>query len=199
VFRTATYQATHDALTGLINRAEFERRLQRSLERAQRSGLPGALLFMDLDQFKIVNDIAGHDAGDDLLRQIANLYRNEIRERDELARMGGDEFALLADHCSKDEAVSIGQKILESTRNYRLTRAHHTFGIGVSIGIATFSGNSHSTSEVLKLADDACLTAKQNGKNQIVCDAVPAAAGVGRQSDTKLDKPRFSEYALKRA
>lgn len=182
-FNNATYQATHDALTGLVNRAEFERCLERSLERAYRSGSPGALLFMDLDQFKAVNDTCGHDAGDHLLVQIASLYRSEVRERDVLARLGGDEFALIADHCTKEEALAIGQKILDATRGYRLTCGEQEFGVGVSVGIATFGQDRQTPQETLKLADNACYTAKHNGKNRIVCDIPLRAESERRQSD----------------
>ncbi len=99
-----SYQASHDALTGLINRREFERRLSRVLETAQISDTENALCYLDLDQFKLVNDTSGHVAGDELLRQVSQLFKQQIRKRDTLARLGGDEFGLLMEHCSLNEA-----------------------------------------------------------------------------------------------
>lgn len=171
LLKTVTYQATHDPLTGLVNRRELEKCLQRSLDRSRQSRVSGAVLFMDLDQFKIVNDTCGHEAGDELLRQLASLYRNEIRERDTLGRLGGDEFALIVDHCSRDEALSIADKILDSTRAFEFVRDGRVFKIGVSIGLATFDARTSSTEEVLTLADRACYVAKASGKNQIRIDA----------------------------
>jgi len=164
-----THQARHDALTGLVNRSEFESRLQRSLERASQAHTTGAVLYMDLDQFKIVNDVCGHHAGDDLLKQIAQLYRAEIRERDTLARLGGDEFALIADHCTVEEAYSIANKILQSTRNFQFVCKERVFKVGVSIGLATFDETIRDNHEILQMADHACYVAKEKGRNQIYC------------------------------
>jgi diguanylate cyclase (GGDEF)-like protein/PAS domain S-box-containing protein len=168
-FKTISYQATHDALTGLANRIEFEKCLTRSLERARRSKVSGALLYMDLDRFKLVNDTCGHDAGDQLLKQLATLYRDEIRERDVLARLGGDEFALVADHCTEDEAYRLAEKILESTRHFRFLWDEREFEVGVSIGLAMFDESTHDLQEITRLADEACYNAKKNGRNQIIC------------------------------
>jgi diguanylate cyclase (GGDEF)-like protein/PAS domain S-box-containing protein len=181
-FREVAYQATHDALTGLVNRAEFEHCLQRSLYRARHSRTPGALLFMDLDRFKLINDSCGHDAGDTVLKQLSALYRHEVRERDILARLGGDEFALIADHCSKEEAYAIARKILESTQAYQFSRDGKVFQLGVSIGLAMFDHTTSNGQELLKQADSACYAAKQEGRNRIVCDPVLTQASA-RQCD----------------
>jgi diguanylate cyclase (GGDEF)-like protein/PAS domain S-box-containing protein len=162
-----THQATHDALTGLVNRIEFEHRLERSLSRAQKFHSAGALLYMDLDQFKIINDTCGHDAGDTLLKQLSCLYRDQIRDRDTLARLGGDEFALIADHCTKDEAYSIACKILQSTREFQFMYADRAFKVGISIGLVTFDKDTCSVHEVVRQADGACYMAKERGRNQI--------------------------------
>ncbi len=170
-----THQATHDALTGLVNRIEFEHRLERSLDRAHHFHSAGALLYMDLDQFKMVNDTGGHAAGDALLKQLSSLYREKIRDRDTLARLGGDEFALLADHCSMDEAFSIATKILQSTRAFQFTYADRVFRIGVSIGLVCFDQHTGSVEEIVRRADNACYIAKEQGRNRICLEQAQQA------------------------
>ena len=167
LLNTIRYQATHDSLTGLFNRIEFENRLERSLKRAHDAHSTGAVLYMDLDQFKIVNDTCGHAAGDRLLQQLANLYLGEIRDRDTLARLGGDEFALIVDHCTPDEAHAIASKILQSTCDFQFVHQGRTFKVGISIGLVMFDQNSKDKEEVLLLADRACYVAKEKGRNQI--------------------------------
>lgn len=183
MLNAVTYQARHDALTGLVNRMEFENRLQRSLERAAQVHSSGAVLFMDLDQFKIVNDVCGHPAGDELLKQLAHIYRTEIRERDTLARLGGDEFALIADHCSVEEAHAIANKILQSTRDFRFVCKERVFQVGVSIGLTTFDGTVLNTEEVVQMADHACYVAKEKGRNQIYCQRPGDSISAHRNSD----------------
>lgn len=183
LLNAVTHQATHDALTGLVNRIEFEHRLERSLSRAQKFHSAGALLYMDLDQFKIVNDTCGHDAGDALLKQLSSLYRDEIRDRDTLARLGGDEFALIADHCTKDEAHSIARKILQSTRDFQFLYADRAFKVGISIGLVTFNEGTGSVQEIVRQADSACYIAKQKGRNQIYFRSSDEAETHRRQGD----------------
>lgn len=178
-----THQATHDSLTGLVNRNEFGNRLERSLERAQQSHAGGAVLFMDLDQFKIINDTCGHDAGDALLKQLSALYSGEIRERDTLAKLGGDEFALLADHCSKKEAFSIATKILQSTRDFQFMYADRIFQVGISIGLVTFDEHSGNVQAIMQCADNACYIAKTSGRNQIHCLISDEADALLRKRD----------------
>jgi diguanylate cyclase (GGDEF)-like protein/PAS domain S-box-containing protein len=184
LLNTVTYQATHDALTGLVNRTEFEKRLQRSLARTQQSHVAGVVLYMDLDQFKVVNDTCGHDAGDKLLTQLANLYRTELRDRDTLARLGGDEFALIADHCSAEEAYAIADKILQSTRDFQFVCNDRVFKVGVSIGLVMFDESSHSTQELLQRADQACYVAKNCGRNQIYSESLGKAVAAQHKVDT---------------
>ena len=163
-----SYQASHDALTGLLNRREFGLRLQRTLDRVRSEPHSGAaLLYMDLDQFKIVNDTCGHSAGDDLLQQLATAYRIHVRERDTLARLGGDEFALIVEHCSIDEAHRVATKLLTATRDFRYTCAGKSFQIGVSIGLIPIHGETANVEEALRLADHACYIAKEAGRNRI--------------------------------
>lgn len=183
LFKTTTHQATHDTLTGLANSRDFENRLQRSLDRASQAHSTGAVLYMDLDQFKIVNDICGHNAGDELLKQVAQLYRAEIRERDTLARLGGDEFGLITDHCTVEEAYVVANKILQSTRDFQFVCKERVFKIGVSIGLVTFDEHVRNTKELLQLADHACYVAKEKGRNQIHSQVSGEAVAVQRKDD----------------
>jgi diguanylate cyclase (GGDEF)-like protein len=122
---------------------------------------------MDLDQFKIVNDTCGHAAGDDLLKMLANTYALHVRERDTLARIGGDEFALIVEHCEIDEALSVAHKILEATRNFRYACKDQLFQLGVSIGLTPIDGGAISVEETMRRADHACYIAKERGRNRI--------------------------------
>ncbi|MDP3671132.1 MAG: EAL domain-containing protein [Telluria sp.] len=168
LMRRLGFEASHDALTGLVNRREFETRLQRTLEHSQHPGATSsALLYMDLDQFKIVNDTCGHPAGDDLLKQLAQSYAEHVRERDTLARIGGDEFALIVEHCTIEEAMAVAHKILEATRNFRYPCKGRVFQLGVSIGLTPIDVNTVSVEEALRRADHACYTAKDRGRNQV--------------------------------
>jgi diguanylate cyclase (GGDEF)-like protein/PAS domain S-box-containing protein len=165
--RRLSFEASHDALTGLVNRREFEARLKRTLERAKQSEHGAALLYMDLDQFKIVNDTCGHSAGDELLNTLAQVYWEHVRDRDTLARIGGDEFALIIEHCSIKEAVAVADKILEATRNFRYSCKGRMFQLGVSIGLIPIDANTGSMEEALRQADHACYVAKETGRNRI--------------------------------
>ena len=161
------YDATHDALTGLINRAEFERRLERALASARQHGAQHALCYLDLDQFKLVNDTAGHMAGDQLLRQIDVLLSEMFRERDTLARIGGDEFGLLLDNCPLDRAQVIAQTVVNTLRDLRFHWEERTYQIGVSIGLVAITAEVQDTTQLLTQADVACYTAKELGRNQV--------------------------------
>jgi diguanylate cyclase (GGDEF)-like protein len=162
-----SYQATHDTLTGLINRREFEARLERALRSAQQHGNVHALCFMDLDQFKIVNDTCGHNAGDELLRQIAHQLRQKIRERDTLARIGGDEFTLLLENCHLDDAYKVASQLGETVHNFRFAWQDRFFSIGTSIGLVVINTLSESVASLLSQADAACYTAKDLGRNRV--------------------------------
>ncbi|NHZ93017.1 EAL domain-containing protein [Massilia sp. CCM 8733] len=168
LLRRLGFEASHDALTGLVNRREFELRLQRAIERAQHpGGACAALLYMDLDQFKVVNDTCGHQAGDDLLKRLAGTYSEHVRERDTLARIGGDEFALIIEHCGVDEAMAVAQKILDATRTFRYVCKGRVFQLGVSIGLTPIDGGTISVEEAMRRADHACYIAKDRGRNRI--------------------------------
>lgn len=162
-----SYQATHDTLTGLMNRRDFENRLERALATAQQRGNMHALCFLDLDQFKVVNDTCGHGAGDELLRQIGAQLKQRIRERDTLARIGGDEFSVLLENCHLDDALEVAQQLRETVQNFRFAWEEKIFTIGVSIGIVMISHISESVAVLLSQADSACYTAKDLGRNRV--------------------------------
>ena len=161
-----SHQATHDTLTGLVNRAEFERRLTHLLASARPED-PHALLYLDLDQFKVVNDTCGHAAGDDLLRQISALLRTKLRARDTLARLGGDEFGVLLDHCPVAEAKRIADALRELLRAFRFGWQDKSFTIGVSIGLVPIAAAGETLSSVFSAADAACYAAKDTGRNRV--------------------------------
>lgn len=168
LLRDLNYQATHDALTGLVNRTEFEARLQRMLDRSEvPDGQYSVLLYMDLDQFKIVNDTCGHPDGDELLRQLAQVYREHLRENDTLARIGGDEFAMIVEACTFEQAIDVAETFLETTRRFRFPCKGHLFKIGISIGMVAIDAHSATVEKLLRTADHACYLAKEAGRNQI--------------------------------
>lgn len=169
LLRRLGYEASHDALTGLVNRREFEARLQRAIERARTPGsaVNAALLYLDLDQFKIVNDTCGHPAGDALLKQLAHAYTEHVRERDTLARLGGDEFALIVEHCDLDHALNVAHKILEATRNLRYVCSGRLFQLGVSIGATPIDARTAGAEDTMRRADHACYMAKERGRNRV--------------------------------
>lgn len=161
------YQANHDALTGLINRREFEQRLERALAGAMVQGREHALCFIDLDQFKVINDTCGHAAGDELLRQLALLFRRGLRERDTLARLGGDEFALLLENCGLADAIAVAEALRSEVQRYRFKWRERIFSVGVSVGVVAVNRGSGVVDDVLAAADAACYVAKDRGRNQI--------------------------------
>ena len=165
--RQLEHDATHDALTGLINRPEFERRLERALASAQRYDAHHALCYLDLDQFKVVNDTAGHAAGDELLKQINTILSGMFRERDTLARIGGDEFGLLLDNCPLDRAQLIAQTVVSTIRDHRFHWEGRIYQIGASIGLVPITAAAHDTTQLLTQADVACYIAKERGRNRV--------------------------------
>jgi len=167
------HQASHDALTNLINRREFERRLQRLLSAEGDAADRHALCFLDLDQFKVINDTCGHIAGDELLRQIAALLQGQLRSRDTLARLGGDEFAVLMEHSSVNQAARLAEKLRVTVGNFKFHWRSHRFSIGVSIGIVPVVAGQ-SMIDTLTRADMACYTAKKEGRNRIHAGEVAA-------------------------
>lgn len=160
------HQAQHDDLTGLINRREFEVRLERCLKSAVENDIQHVFCYLDLDQFKLVNDTCGHNAGDELLRQISALFANKMRDKDTLARIGGDEFGLLLENCSLADANQITSKLLKLVRDYRFVHEDKVFNIGVSIGVVVVNASFNTMSEIMHAADAACYNAKNAGRNQ---------------------------------
>jgi diguanylate cyclase (GGDEF)-like protein/PAS domain S-box-containing protein len=161
------YQATHDGLTGLVNRVEFERRLVRVIRNATVTGGCHALCYLDLDQFKVINDTCGHGAGDELLRQIALLLQDTLRRRDTVARLGGDEFGLLMEHCTLQQATRVASQIRERIANYRFRWEQHVFAVGASIGLVTIDETSEQMADVMRHVDAACYLAKEHGRNRV--------------------------------
>ncbi len=162
-----THRATHDALTGLVNRTEFEARLQRALRHAQEEGSHHALLYIDLDQFKQVNDACGHAEGDRLLQQVSKLLADAIRGRDTVARLGGDEFAVILEHCSHDQAMQVAQKIRERVDQFRFVHGERRFRVGTSIGLVPIDQRWTSVAALQQAADSACYAAKEAGRNRV--------------------------------
>jgi len=165
-----TYQATHDALTGLVNRSEFDKRLQKAIEGSAAHGTQHTLAYLDLDQFKIVNDTCGHNAGDELLRQITGLLRIALRANDTLARLGGDEFGVLLESCPTYYALQIAENLRNIIADFHFVWDEKTFPISVSIGVVHIGGAGTAylnCAEVLRVADSACYIAKDLGRNRI--------------------------------
>ncbi len=162
-----SYQASHDALTGLVNRREFEHRLMRVLQGAQGTENEHALCYLDLDQFKVINDICGHIAGDELLRQLSQVLEAKVRRRDTLARLGGDEFGLLMEHCSLRQAGRVAKTLQQTIQDFRFMWDERVFSIGASIGLVPIGASSESVTSVLSMADAACYAAKDAGRNRI--------------------------------
>ena len=167
--RRLSYHASHDVLTGLVNRREFETRLERALKSAKARETSYALCYVDIDQFKIVNDTCGHSAGDALLGQVGALLKSKVRWRDTLARLGGDEFGVLLESCSLEEALRTAETLRESIRNFRYTWEDRTFKLGASIGVVPITADNEDVASVLSAADSACGAAKESGRNRVHC------------------------------
>jgi two-component system CheB/CheR fusion protein len=162
-----SFLATHDPLTRLLNRYAFEQRLKKALDDAHSNNTHHVLCYMDLDQFKIVNDTCGHVAGDAMLQMIAKLLQNNLRHSDTLARLGGDEFGLLLEECSLAKAEELTTKICEAVKEFRFSWDDKTFATGVSVGIAAITSESSSADLVMSAADAACYIAKDMGRNRV--------------------------------
>ena len=162
-----SYQASHDALTGLVNRREFERRLGEALEIARAGRQGHVMCYLDLDRFKAVNDTSGHLAGDNMLREVAALIREAVRDSDTVARLGGDEFGVLLVGCPLDKARQIADDVLRAIAEYRFVWKDRIFSVGVSIGIVEITGECNSLEEIMNAADSACYVAKKQGDTHI--------------------------------
>lgn len=179
VARSLTYQASHDALTGLFNRTAFDVKVDKALESANKSQHEHVLLFMDLDQFKVVNDSCGHAAGDELLKQVAYLFQQTLRQSDMIARMGGDEFAILLENCAPGAAMRLANKLRDELTAFRFSWDDKNFQIGVSIGAVPITAMAGTRDDLMRRADIACYIAKDSGRNRthlyLDCDAAVVA------------------------
>lgn len=176
-----SWHARHDVLTGMANRGEFEFLLEQALIKTRAHDETHALLFIDLDQFKIINDTSGHTVGDELLRQIGATLKSKIRKIDTLARLGGDEFGVLLEGCTLQTAVKIAEDLCKAVRDFRFVWNHRTFEIGASIGLVMVNRDSESVAALMSAADVACYAAKDAGRNRV---------HVFTDSDTEIDKRR---------
>jgi Amt family ammonium transporter len=159
--RKLEFQARYDELTGLVNRREFVERLEKQTSTA------GFLMYLDLDQFKVVNDSCGHAAGDELLRDVAGILQDEVGDADTVARLGGDEFAILLEGAPQEQAVACAERIREAIHDYQFVWSGETYRIGVSIGLVATDGPETQLEELQKIADAACYAAKEAGRNRV--------------------------------
>ncbi len=195
------WQALHDPLTGLENRRSFESKMH-LLQKSAKADLQHHLLYLDLDQFKVVNDTCGHDAGDELLKQISVILQNQIRQNDLLARLGGDEFGVLLEGCNEENSYKIANKLRNVVQDFRFGWQNQTFKIGVSIGIAKITGLESKAADVLSAADSACYVAKEQGRNRVHFHETDASESSHHQNEMRwisriqeaLDEDRFVLY-----
>jgi diguanylate cyclase (GGDEF)-like protein/PAS domain S-box-containing protein len=179
--RELSWHANHDPLTGLLNRRVPEARLQRALDSAGRLGCRHALIYLDLDRFKAVNDSGGHVAGDELLRQLAMALRRQLREGDTLSRIGGDEFAVLLENTDVEQAGSVARKLIESVEQFRFAWQGFGYRLGASAGLIEFSGEGLEAEDVIEAADRMCYVAKESGRGRVATDMLRAVRpGPGR-------------------
>lgn len=165
--RALSWQASHDALTGLINRREFDSRLHAAVLAARRGEGASALLYIDLDQFKVVNDTCGHPAGDRLLREVTGLLQTRVRAADTIARLGGDEFGVLLEACSLEQATRIAENIRQAIHDFRFVWGASTLSVGASLGIVEIRSETENAASVMSAADLACYAAKDAGRNRL--------------------------------
>jgi len=161
------YHASHDPLTNLVNRPEFENRLKGALQAVTTQGRQHVVMYLDLDQFKIVNDTCGHAAGDQLLRQVGALLKQKVREGDSLARLGGDEFGVLLENCPMHEAIRIADELRQCIADFRFVSEGRAFNIGASVGVIHVADGTLNITDVLGAADAACYMAKEKGRNRV--------------------------------
>jgi len=196
------HRAAHDALTGLLNRTEFETRLQRLLRRVHEDGGQHALLYIDLDQFKLVNDTCGHAVGDQLLRQVGRLLAESVRGRDTLARLGGDEFGVLLENCSLEQALRVAHKVCERMEDFRFSHGERRFRVGTSIGLVPVDKRWDTIAAIQQAADTSCYAAKEAGRNRVHAWFDTDVAMRHRQGEMQwaarieqaLDEGRFELY-----
>jgi diguanylate cyclase (GGDEF)-like protein len=186
IARQMAFDASHDLLTGLINRREFENRLERALLSAKEFGEQHVLCYLDLDQFKIINDTAGHAVGDQMLKEVTQLLSGLFRRNDTLSRLGGDEFGLLLMNCPMEKAAAIAANVIDQLNQYRFHWQGRHFQIGVSIGAVAINAGSESIAKVLSQADVACYTAKDLGRGRVHIFHPADAETIQRHSELVL-------------
>ncbi len=184
-----TWRATHDVLTNLFNRAEFEIRLRHVLRLAHEESSEHALLYIDLDQFKLVNDACGHAVGDHLLQQVSQLLNSVVRASDTLARLGGDEFAVILEYCELDQAIRVAQNICDHMDGFRFMHEERRFRVGASIGLVPIDRHWPSVAAIQQVADTACYAAKEAGRNRV---------HVWSESDANLQARQFEMHWTER-
>lgn len=194
--REMSFLASHDPLTGLRNRREFERQVRQAVVDAREAGRAAVLLFVDLDDFKTVNDSCGHLAGDELLRQLSTLLSSLLRERDVLARVGGDEFGVLLPDCPVPAGQRVAEKLRAAVRAFRFEWGGRVFEIGASIGLVPITGSSGGLRDLLAAADAALYLAKEHGRNRVHV-AVPGERASGSGFDHELELLRTLQRALR--
>lgn len=191
--RELAFHANHDPLTGLHNRRAFDSYLQRAIVSATELGCCHCVLYFDLDQFKRVNDGAGHVAGDELLRQLALLLRRQLRDHDSLARIGGDEFAVLLENCDATRAVQVAEKIRAAIAGFEFAWGAREFQVGSSIGVVDFADGTLSAAQIMGIADRMCYAAKAGGRDQVATyrgkGPGESARGVSHRPGTRADAP----------
>ena len=203
LFAQIAHRATHDSLTGLLNREEFEAQIRRALRSVRDSSDAHALMYIDLDQFKRVNDACGHAAGDELLKQFALMVAGVVRSGDSVARLGGDEFAVLLQDCPMDGAASLAQELCDLMDDFRFTHEGSRFRVGTSIGLVCVDARWHTEAAVLQAADASCCAAKEAGRNRVHLWLDTDVALQARQSGLRwateieraLDEDRLVLYA----
>jgi diguanylate cyclase (GGDEF)-like protein len=172
--RRLAWKASRDELTGLLNRGEFRRTIETTIEQVQRHQIPQGLLYIDLDEFKIVNDTCGHQAGDRLLKQISALLRSHTRKSDIVARLGGDEFGILLTNCPTHRAMEIATGLIDAINDIRFSFLDKIFHVGASIGLVSITHETLDLEDLLSTVDAACYTAKERGRNRVHIGAVDA-------------------------
>lgn len=196
------YQASHDSLTGLANRSQFDSYIKQAVALAHTDNSEHALCYLDLDQFKVINDICGHLAGDELLRQLGDILRKHIRQIDFVARLGGDEFGVLMYNCPLSQAILACEKLRDVVRDFHFGWEGRSFTVGVSIGISAVNNSSGNAVNLLKEADAACYAAKDKGRNRVHVFRPDDEELAMRQGEMQwvekikqgLDKNRFCLY-----
>jgi diguanylate cyclase (GGDEF)-like protein/PAS domain S-box-containing protein len=202
--RKLSYHASHDPLTGLVNRREFESRIERCVKSARAQEGSYALCHLDLDQFKMINDSCGHAAGDALLGNIGALLKSKIRWRDTLSRIGGDEFGLLLEGCTLEDALRTAEVLREAVKGFRYEWEERVFKLSASVGVVPITADNEDVASILSAAEGACAAAKEQGRNRVHSFAENDIELMRRRRETQwaaritaaLDEGRFELYRM---